>query len=196
LKPIWLLLLNITLLHPGTSNCQVYLRKPNESAEIFAKQFLPPNLGFCHKVIEYPFGNTRFGKNIIAFCRDTSDGNTEVMGFALLRTDSLNHFQKVSFEDTLDPGLNHSSRIRAIGFANADNDPELEIIIAIGQDIRLFDDSGEYATGIGEFWYTMVYDSEPQLRDGTLLLPNLFSFEGECTDIADTKAKLKSMKHQ
>lgn len=195
MKPIWILKLIIFFFIPRTSNCQTYVRKPKESAEIFARQFLPNNFGFSHKVIESYFGDSRYGKNIIAFCRDTTEDNTEVIGFALLRTDSLSHFQKVLFEDTLDRGLNRSSRIRAIGFANADSDSELEIIVAIGQDIRLFDDSGEHAAGIGEFWYTMVYDSRPQSRDGIQYFPNLFSFEGECMDITDTKAKLKSMKY-
>jgi len=92
-------------------------------------------------------------------------------------------------DEPIQPSIDRSSRILAVGFANADSDPEKEIILAISQDIRLFNDLGE-PTGIGDFDYTSVYDSKPKEDHGTFSLLSLFNFEGECFDIAGTKKKL------
>jgi len=172
---------------------QTVQRQDGETAEQFAKQFIPNNSVFCHKVIEDNFGDIENGKNIIAFYRDSTNRTSDVLGFGLLRVDTLNNYIKVLIADSLQASMASSSRILAVGFANADSDNEKEIIVAIGQDIRLFDDSGEHSNGIGEFAYTSVYDSKPKEDNGTFYLLSLFNFEGECFDISDTKKKLKGL---
>ena len=61
------LLILIFFCIPKNSHCQTYTRKPKQTAQEFSRQFLPDSFAFCHKVIEYNFGDIKYGKNIIAF---------------------------------------------------------------------------------------------------------------------------------
>ena len=162
MKKINIFLIIILFCVPAISNSQTYLRKSNQSAQDFAKEFLPKKSAFCHQVIEYNFGKTTYGKNIIVFYKDITKKDVDVLGFTLFRTDKLDHYQKVMIGDTIEPSMDNSSRIVSIAFANADSDIEKEIIVLIEQDIRLVDETGTGDSGIGDFGYIVVYDSEPK----------------------------------
>jgi hypothetical protein len=125
---------------------EVIKRKPGESLQVFAKRIIPPKTDLVHTVIEGKFGG--FANAVVLFFDNTDKLSAGFTGWVLALNADGSYKKYILPAIEAIPGQFEFS-INSVFFANADKDPQLELIVLYEQ----------YRNGTGEdpFHAAFVY---------------------------------------